>query len=191
MQSTKTNILLILDGCIQGNRKAQRRFFEHFYGLIKKTCNRYADTKEQSDEMLNDSFYQIFRSLERYDPERNITPWIIGITIKCCLMHQRKYFEKLPTFELHPSEEIQDSDNWKFWGDDNFDYLQLLRHLPKACRIIINLFVIEEYKHQEIAQMLSITVGTSKSNLHRAKKLLADMLEKDNKGHLKLKSAYE
>jgi len=80
MQSSKTNILLILDGCIQGNKKAQRRFFEHFYGLIRSTCDRYADSKQQSEEMLNDAFYQIFRSLDRYDTERKITSWIIGIT---------------------------------------------------------------------------------------------------------------
>lgn len=184
-------MLLILDGCIKGNKKAQRRFFQHFYGLVRNTCNRYGDTKQQTEEMLNDSFYQIFRSLERYDSERNINPWIIGITIKCCLMHQRKYFEKIQTVEYHPSQELEKIDFWELGKDDNIDYLHLLRHLPKACRIIINLFVIEEYKHQEIAELLNISIGTSKSNLHRAKKLLAEMLEKDNKGRLKLKSTYE
>lgn len=191
MNSKKNNINLIILGCLDKNRQSQKLFFKQFFGLIKSICNRYANTEEQSEEMLNDSFYQIFISLGRYDSKRPIEPWISGITVNCCLMYQRKYFKILDravsNYEIN--EDIFDKID--FLDDRDFDYKNLLHKLSPAYRTIINLFIIEEYKHQEIADKLGISVGTSKSQLHRAKKQLYQMLEKDKNGKLKLKPKYD
>lgn len=187
MDSVKNNIKLIVRGCLDKNKQSQKHFFKLYFGLIKSICNRYANKPEQADEMLNDSFYQVFKSIHTYDQDRAIEPWISGVTVKCCLMYQRKYFKNLDKevlgYEL--KEEMIASTPLP---EDSDDYQKLLHKLPQTYKTIINLYVIEEYKHQEIAEMLGISVGTSKSQLHRAKKLLYDMLERDSRGKLKFKS---
>jgi RNA polymerase sigma-70 factor (ECF subfamily) len=115
-------------------------------------------------------------------------PWLKKLCINCCLQYKRKYFKKHSLFELHDSYKNIESIDLAMPEVEDKDYMQLLSKLPQACKTVLNLYVIEEYKHQEIADLLGISIGTSKSNLARAKRLLFKMLEKDSRSKLKLKS---
>lgn len=191
MKSNKGNIKLIIDGCLQGNVLLQDKLFKMFYSFVMSICSRYGSSTEESKEMLNDTFYTVFKHISKYDPQYPFEPWLRKVCVNTCLKYKRKYLkegDKKATLEV--TDELLNREYTALPEVEDLNYLQLLQHLPEACKIIINLYIIEEYKHHEIAEALNISVGTSKSNLHRAKQLLYKMLEKDKRGRLKLKSNY-
>lgn len=190
MKRSQTNIKLVIDGCLNANSLSQEKLFKLKYGYVKAICYRYANTSDEAKEMLNDSFYTLFKNLSKYDNKFPFEPWLRKLTINTCLKYKRKYSKEWRTDELTESHESLQTTNIVLPSTDELNYLHLLKNLPDACKTIINLYIIEEYKHHEIAELLDISVGTSKSNLHRAKQLLLKMLEKDSKGNLKLKSNY-
>ncbi len=188
MQYESSNTKLLIEQCQQGNQLAEDQLFRLYYSQVAGICRRYSRSKEESEEMLNDCFFRMFKQLDKYDPSFDFSPWLRKLTVNCCLRYLQKYKGRLSYTEWN--DNIIDgkfSENLLPEAKD-LNYLNLLHGLPEACKTIINLFVIEGYKHHEIAEMLNISVGTSKSNLHRAKKLLYDMVERAGKGKLKLKS---
>ena len=189
MQTQNPNIKLIIAGCLKQNPASQKKLFELYYAYIMSICIRYCANSGEAKEMLNDTFYKVFKYINRYDSSYPFKPWLRKVCINTCLEYKRKYFLKKNIYPLENIySEILSEPAFEIPEGDNLDYMRLLKDLPPACKTVINLFVIEEYKHHEIAEMLGISVGTSKSNLSRAKKLLYKMLEKDKNKRLKLKS---
>jgi len=190
MGRTNQNNTLLIEECLKGNPLAQDRLFEYYYGFVYSICKRYSKNEDSTKEMLNDTFYRCFKKLDKYDLKYPFEPWLRKLCVNCCLRHIEKYKRKID-FDTIDKLEVADNQDHIFLPEvEDLNYLKLLEKLPHACRIVINLYVIEEYKHHEIAEKLNISVGTSKSNLHRAKKLLFEMLEKKGKNSLKLKSTY-
>lgn len=171
------SIKIILEECKKGRQSSQKKLFELFYGYVRSICLRYGSSAEDADEMLNDTFYNVFKYLDSYDSQYPFKPWIRKICVNSCLKHQNKYLKK--SISTHNIEEIE-----QVYGEEiNFDFeptetLKLLNQLPPQYRLVLNLYVFEELKHSEIADKLNISVGTSKSNLSRAKDLLKKMLNK-------------
>ena len=191
MKSGNTNIKLIIEGCLQGNTLLEDKLFKLFYGLVMSICKRYSSSNEESKEMLNDTFYTIFKNISKYDSQYPFEPWLRKVCINTCLKYKRKYIkDESKNVIVELSDEVIAQEFFDLPEPEDLNYLKLLHHLPEACKTIVNLYIIEEYKHHEIAEALQISVGTSKSNLHRAKQLLYKMLEKDDRGWLKLKSNY-
>ena len=173
------NIQLIIEGCLKGHAPSEQKLFESYYAYVKSICLRYAGNLEEAEEMLNDTFYKVFRYLERYDQEQRFLPWLRKVCINACLEYNRKYLQKIAIEPLEKSmEETIGPDHDFFELDPQVDVSACLRLLSPAYRTIFNLYVIEEYKHHEIAEILSISVNTSKSNLSRAKEVLKKHLAK-------------
>lgn len=189
MKDSRPNIQLIIEGCLRGSDLSQDKLFRLFYGFVLSICKRYSSSNEESKEMLNDTFYTTFNHISKYDKAYPFEPWLRKLCINTCLKYKRKYIKEWDkdTISL---DEVTTETTVELPDTVDLDYLKLLQHLPEACKTIVNLYIIEEYKHHEIAEALNISVGTSKSNLHRSKQLLYKMLEKDNRGRLKLKSNY-
>jgi len=168
------NIRLIIEGCLNGNSGFQRKLFNSFYSYVKSICIRYSGSSTEADEMLNDTFYKVFKYLDRYDNSREFKPWLSKVCVNACLEYNRKYLKKIRFVEY--KGEL--TDQWSKDIPSEIDIPKILQLLSPAYRVVFNLYVMEEYKHQEIAQMLGISVNTSKSNLHRAKQQLREKLEK-------------
>jgi len=177
----------------EGNLTAQRKLFEQYFGYVKSLTLRYMATVEEAEEMLNDVFLKFFDRLDQYNPSFPLKSWIRRITINTCIDRLRS-LKKLPRLMDLDSltEPSSAEDDFSLDGVD--ELLPLLQSLPPRYRLVFNLYVFEDYKHREIADMLNISEGTSKSNYARAKQILKRSLMKkarinqNGKIHLVFKS---
>lgn len=177
----------IITGCAIQDRKCQKILYEQYYGTCLKIAFRYLDTYEQSVEVTNDAFVKIFRNFGRFeirDRERIeivMLGWIRRIVINTAIDYRRKEKNIPETSELIPGACEYKDDN--LFSDNGLlfkELICLIRELPPAYRLVFNLHVIEGYSHPEIAKMLGIMVGTSKSNLFKAKAYLQKRLASEN-----------
>lgn len=190
MENKEANIEILICECIKGNTLAQDKLFRSQYSLVMSVCRRYSRNKEEANEMLNDCFFRMFRNMDKYDNTYPFSPWLRKLCVNCCLRYLEKYTKKI-RFEMWDNQSV-DTRYEEIELPDALDhnYLLLLDDLPLACKTVANLYVFEGYKHSEIAEQLNISVGTSKSNLHRAKKLLFAILERQGKYSIKRKNNY-
>lgn len=173
----------IINGCAIQDRRCQKILYEQYYGTCLKIAYRYMDTYEQAVEVTNDGFVKIFRNFGRFeirDPERMeivMLGWMRRIMINAAIDYRRKEKNIPETSELIPGgsdykDDSRLSDNILLFKE----LICLTRELPPVYRLVFNLHVIEGYSHPEIAKMLGIMVGTSKSNLFKAKVYLQKRL---------------
>jgi RNA polymerase sigma-70 factor (ECF subfamily) len=146
-------------------------------GKLYSVCKRYLKNDEDIEEVLADSFYKIFTKMSQLQNPDIFEAWARKIAVNECLQKLRS------TKELHISLE-EDHVIYSDFAMENVsfekDILNLLNFLPEGCRAIFNLFAIEGYPHKEIAVMLSISEGTSKSQLNFARKKLQELLVNKN-----------
>lgn len=163
--------------CRRNDRNAQRKVYEKMAGKLYTVCRRYLKNDEDIEEVLADSFYKIFTKISQLQNPDIFEAWARKIAVNECL-------QKLRTArELHISLEEDhafSTDSPLENGSSEKDILSLLNFLPEGCRAIFNLFAIEGYPHKEIASMLSISEGTSKSQLNFARKKLQELLVNQN-----------
>lgn len=168
-------LLNLLQGCQKNDRISQRGLYEYFYSYSISICLRYADDRDEAAELLNASFMKIFKNISRFDLTRPFKPWLRKIIINTCINHFRK--EKLDfKDEYEQAGKMPDSEEI-LTGISYQEILDIIRKLSPAYRAVFNLHVIEGYKHEEIAKMLNISVGASKSNLSKAKRNLQELLK--------------
>lgn len=167
----------LLIECQQNDRNAQRRVYEKMAGRLYSVCKRYLKNDEDIEEVLADTFYKIFTRLNQLNNHEIFEVWAKKIAVNECLQKLRS------TKSLHISLDenlIEYSDSKIENLSFEKDVLKLLNFLPEGCRAIFNLFAIEGYPHKEIAAMLSISEGTSKSQLNFARKKLQELLVNHN-----------
>ena len=173
----------IVKGCLNANRESQHSFYSYFYTFCLSTCISYCKTTDDAQEVVNDGFLKIFKNLQsfkaRYENfEGSLKGWIKKIMINTAIDHYQKrrknYFlnnHHKDVFELSsPEKTVID----KFYYDD---ILKLVQQLSPAYRHVFNLYAIEGFKHEEIAKELNISVGTSKSNLAKARVNIQKMIQ--------------
>lgn len=175
MNSKKPNIKLIIAGCLDHNQASEKKLFELYYGYVRSVCSRYANKGEELDEMINDTFYTAFKYLDRYDSTYDFKPWIRKVCINCCLQYLKKYEAKFSVVDVKDFESI-DIPVMHIEELEDSELLQMIKQLSPAYRMVFNLYVFEEYKHSEIAELLNISIGASKSNLSKAKTKMAALI---------------
>lgn len=163
--------------CQRSDRNAQRRVYEKMAGKLYLVCKRYLNNDEDIEEVLADTFYKIFTKINQLQNPDIFDAWARKITVNECLQKLRA--NKVIYISL---EESQGASSYSTSEKISFekDVLSLLNFLPEGCRAIFNLFAIEGYPHKEIATMLSISEGTSKSQLNFARKRLQELLINKN-----------
>ena len=171
----------LIKGCLKNDRKSQRNLYQHFYGYGLSICLRYSDDRNEAVELLNESFMKVFTNLKKFDLTKPFTPWLRKILVNTCINNFRK--KKIEFVNvLEESHKSTDSEQI-LSGISYQEILEMIRKLSPAYRAVFNLYVIEGYKHEEISEMLNISIGTSKSNLAKAKKnmrrILKDYFEVD------------
>ncbi|MCE3296757.1 MAG: hypothetical protein K0R65_2471 [Crocinitomicaceae bacterium] len=152
--------------------------------MMKGVCLRYSSNTSDAEDLLQESFIRVFQNLHKYKDEGKLGAWIRTVTLNCVfekyrsakkdkesVLYVEEYFEKAQ--ELDDILEALALE----------DLLQKIQRLPEGYRIVFNLFAIEGYQHDEIAQQLGIQPGTSKSQYSRARALLREMLIKEGYFH--------
>ncbi len=163
-----------LIACKKMQREAQRQVYEYMSPKLYRTCKRYLKKEEEIEEVLADAFYTIFTKMDQLKELGAFEAWSRKITVNNCLHHLKRninfnlYLEDT-ALQLYP-ESIPDTNL------EEEDLLNLLHFIPEGCKTIFNLFVIEGYGHKEIADMLKISEGTSKSQLNVAKTKLKELV---------------
>jgi len=166
-------------GCKKHDPYAQAELYEEYAPQFMGLCMRYLKQKEDAEDVLMEAFVQIFSKIAHYKNQGSFEGWMKRITINQCLMHLRK--RKMTFSELdHKAEKPSQSDG-PLDAIYEKEILALLAQLPDGYRTVFNLYVIEGYKHREIADLLNISINTSKSQLILARKKLAQFIEKDQK----------
>jgi RNA polymerase sigma-70 factor (ECF subfamily) len=147
-------------------------------------CLRYSRTRQEAIEILNDGFLKIFTKLDKYSPGLSFKGWLRKVMINSAIDYFRrneKHYHALDISHAHyesTNENILDQLSEQ-------EIIAAIQRLPPSYRMVFNLFVIEGYKHEEIANMLNISVGTSKSNLAVSRNKLQKMLLGEREEHLK------
>ncbi len=165
----------MIAGCRKGKETSQMALYGHFYGYGMSICLRYARSRESALEMLNDGFLKVFLKIDQYDSEMSFKPWLRRVLVNAAIDHYRKYelVEREETWlpEQHPATYNEALDQLEFE-----DMLTIIHQLPAGYRVVFNLYVIEGLSHAEIAEKLGINIGTSKSNLSKARKKIKELL---------------
>lgn len=168
----------ILEACKKGNTIAQRQFYERFKDKMFVLCLRYANSREDAEDLLQEGFVTVFRDLHQYKGVGNLEGWVRKVILNVALQHIRKQKNLFQTVELKNLDVEDVTEELAFEEHTAKNLIRLLQQLPTGFRTVLNLYVLEGYSHQQIAKELNISVGTSKSQLNRAKKLMKVMIEK-------------
>ena len=179
-------LLHIVQGCVKANRQSQKVFYKRYYGYAMAICMRYCNSHEDALEIVNDGFLKIFKNIEifnsRYENyEASLIGWMKSIMIHTAIDYFRKSSKNKVVDEIEEMHfEITYSDETSIDRMSYKEILELVQKLSPVYRAVFNLYVIDGFKHEEIAKQLNISVGTSKSNLAKAKMSIQKMLKETN-----------
>lgn len=165
---------LIIQACKKNDAKAQRLLYEKYDARFFAVCKRYFVNVHEAEDALVKGFLKIFQNIHTYTNEGNFEGWMHRIMVNECLMEVRKKKAIFLNIDDHSKQVADDKQEMNEEGS----LMEILNMLPEGCRIVFMLYVIEGYKHKEIAEQLGISEGTSKSQLNLAKSKLKDLLEK-------------
>lgn len=169
------NLQELIDGCIKQNRQCQKELYKLYYSYAMAICLRYANDRDEAAGIMNQGFFKIFKYLKNYDGNRPFKIWLGKIMTNTAIDHYRASARMAVVEELDNAGHVIDVDT----ADKRLHYndlLGMIQRLPRAYRLVFNLFAIEGYTHEEIADMLDISTGASKSNLHKARQKLKLMI---------------
>ena len=177
----------IIDGCLQHNQRDQKYLYERYYGYCLKVTFRYIFRYEKAIDVVNDGFVKVFSKLHQfhYDSPLNVEMILLGWIRKIMINTSIDWLRKknfLPEIGLL-NDEVWIEDKTQS-SDQLILYKELIleiKKLPPGYRAVFNMYVIDGFTHQEIADKLQIAVGTSKSNLSKARFLLQKFIKVSEK----------
>ncbi|MBV6646737.1 MAG: RNA polymerase sigma factor [Cyclobacteriaceae bacterium] len=169
----------LIEGCCKQDRHMQQCLYNKYSGSMYAIALRYAKMQQEAEDILQEAFLKVFQNIENFRKDSSLPYWIKRIVVNTALNHQRG---KLYLYPMVDVAELRNNagQNMTLSAFSHAELLQMIQELPDGCRIIFNLYAIEGYKHHEIATMLDISEGTSKSQYARAKSLLQDKIEENN-----------
>ena len=165
----------LINGCMQNDRRMQEELYRRFSPRMYAVCLRYAANAEEAEDILQEGFIKVFKKLGSFRGEGSFEGWIRRIFVNTAIEHFRRKRYLQPVTE---KEENTIEGKYLSILDDlaEKDILALVLQLSPGYRTVFNMYVVEGYTHKEIADMLGISEGTSKSQLSRAKVILQDMV---------------
>ena len=165
----------LLRGCMEGNRRMQEELYRRFSPRMYAVCLRYAGNAEEAEDILQEGFIKVFKKLDSFRSEGSFEGWVRRVFVNTAIEHFRRKRYLMPVTE---KEENTIEGKYVSVLDElaEKDILALVQELSPGYRTVFNMYVVEGYTHKEIADMLGISEGTSKSQLSRAKVILQDMV---------------
>ena len=182
MENNK-ELKIVVEGCVKGKRKHQKKLFELFYGKMMGVCLRYAKNNDEAKDMVQNGFIKVYAKLDIFNFSGSLEGWIRRIMVNTAIDHIRK--NKNNPFSIEDDARFKNlEEDIPFDLEENENETKLkaeqaisaISKLSPAYKTVFNLYVIEGYTHKEIADYLNISEGTSKSNLAKAKQKLRLLL---------------
>lgn len=164
----------LISQCRKQDRKAQEKIYREYSGKFFTLCLKYSGNYEQAKDNLQDGFIKIFQNISQYSGKGSFEGWMTRIIINTALKKYQNQAVYLTIDEEQMAEPEVEIDEEML----SVDFLiKIVQELPERYRMVFNLYTMEEYSHKEIAEMLGISEGTSKSNLARARLKLKERIE--------------
>ena len=164
----------LIDNCKKNDTKAQSQLYKLFSSKLFSLCLKYSRNYAEAEDNLQDSFVTVFNKISQYNNKGSFEGWMKRIAINTALQRYRTK----GVFSIINEENIEDVVVEIEEDNLSIDYLlSIIQELPDRYRLVFNLYVLDGYSHKEIADMLKITTGTSKSNLARARLILKEKIE--------------
>lgn len=172
----------IVNGCLKGDPKYQQVLYNQYAKKMYGVCLRYAQDKEAARDILQEGFIKVFQNLQAFKGQGSFEGWVRRIMVNHALEGLRKLSNRVQHVDVEEVHEaLHETVNYSRY-DMNY-LLEKIQQLAPGYRAVFNLYVIEGYQHNEIAEMLGISENTSKSQLSRARKLLQESLEDVKKAY--------
>ncbi|MFN3487703.1 MAG: RNA polymerase sigma factor [Emticicia sp.] len=171
----------LLQKSVRGDRKSQEKLYRQFYGFAMGVCVRYTQSRDEALEIVNDSFLKVFTKGGQYDSKYPFKAWFRRIIVNTALdfyrSQQKHYFHE----NIEEAYDVSSNDSSPLSQLNHDEIIMLIQRLPSGYKMVFNLFVIDGFSHEEISNQLGISVGTSKSNLSRAREALRKMILKEER----------
>jgi RNA polymerase sigma-70 factor (ECF subfamily) len=168
--------------CREGNARAQRKLFKHFYGPVMCICMRYAGSTDEAADMLNEGFLKVFSNLDKYENTGSFEAWLKRVVCNAALDYRRRFVKKVDFVNIDEMPDTQQI------ADDAVDdavarissqeLVELIQQLPPVTRTVFNMFVFEGFSHRDISQELNISENTSAWHVNSARTKLKEAISK-------------
>ena len=187
-QTALESLSILLDQCRKGNRQSQKELYQKYYSYGLSICLHYSKNREEAEEILNDGFVKAFSRLGQYKFKAPFKSWLRQVLVRSAIDYYRKYHHKEDKWQVVHLQQNTSVENEAVHNLSMEAALKLLQKLTPRYKMVFNLFVLEGYSHAEIAKLLEIEIGTSKSNLAKAKKKLKKLATEFYKVNAKVKN---
>ncbi|TRX58259.1 RNA polymerase sigma factor [Fulvivirga sp. M361] len=167
----------IFEKCRKNDRRAQKMLFDLYRARIMGICRRYTANREEAEDVFQEAFVKIFKGISSVEEYLYLERWMIRTSINTSINYYHRNKRHHDYLGVDTVENFTEKESDIVAQLDNSTLLELINELPDRYRMVFNLYVIEGYKHREIALMLDITENTSKSQLSRAKVMLKEKLQ--------------
>ena len=167
----------LIRGCLREEATCQKELFNRYAGRMLGVCNRYARNSGDAEDILQDAFIKVFEKIGQFKFEGSYEGWIRRIMVNTALKKYslRRYEKEVIGYEIKDRDE-SGMEPSAYAHLTQKELMELINNLPDGYRLIFNLYVIEGYQHDEIAAMLRIQPGTSRSQLVKARNMLQKQL---------------
>lgn len=174
------NLEQLIKDCIKQNRKAQEELYQRYKKTLFVLSLKYCPNEAEAEDNLHDAFIEIFTNVKNYKANGSFEGWIKRITINKAISRYKQSYTLTAIKDDYPQDETINESEIDFSLDTILSFVQ---ELPHQYRLVFSLYELDDYSHLEIANMLSISESTSKSNLHRAKQILKDKIKSKSTGY--------
>ena len=176
IRKTRIPELELIKGCIAGKQKYQESLYKTYSPKMFAICLRYANGYHNAEDILQEGFVKVYKNIHRFRHEGSFEGWMRRIFVNTAIEHYRKAVHMYPILEVNyaAGNTVNDHTIEQLAAQD---LMKVVQKLSPGYKTVFNLYVIEGYQHKEIAKMLGITEGTSKSQLARARYLLQKMVK--------------
>lgn len=171
---------VLVKACISNSATAQQELYQRYSPRMLSVCYRYAKTREDAEDMLQEGFIKVFTQIKQYENRGSLEGWILRIIVHTCINHLKKHKKFNDSIELAHAGNIPINEDNIPGAIQAKQIVECIRSLPIGYRTVLNLYAIEGYSHKEIARLLDIEESTSRSQYTRAKNMLESILSKKN-----------
>jgi RNA polymerase sigma-70 factor (ECF subfamily) len=171
----------LIEKCLENDPRAQEFLYKRFSRRMYGVCLRFARNTLEADDILQEGFIKVFTFLKDFRQDGSFEGWIRRTFVNTAINYYHSKENEWKETSIDKAESVQSVSEDALDKISAADLLEIIRELPEGYRMVFNLYVIDGYTHQEIAEMLHISESTSKSQLSRARMALQERLEKRKK----------
>jgi RNA polymerase sigma factor (sigma-70 family) len=178
----------LVEGCKRESRIAQKELFSKLYGRLLTICMRYSDDRDEAEDILQNGFIKVFKSIDNYKGDGSFEGWVKRIIVNTAIDNYRRKKIRPVVTDTELTDRMGDQLEDELEDESVYEkipisaVMEAVQKLSPAYKTVFNLYVLEGYNHNEISETLGISVGTSKSNLSKArfnlKKILTPLIER-------------